>query len=116
MVKSRTYVPASGDIVWLSFNPQSGHEQSGRRPALVISPLLYNEKTGLAIFCPITSKVKGYPFEVMIPDNLEINGVILSDQIKSLDWKARKAEFICKLPKLALAETQNKLSTLLKPK
>lgn len=114
MVKSRTYVPDSGDLVWLSFNPQSGHEQSGRRPALVISPLIYNEKTGLAIFCPVTSKVKGYPFEVMIPDNLEINGVILSDQIKNLDWKARKAEFICKLPKLALTETQNKLITLLK--
>ncbi len=79
MVKLSAYVPDSGDIVWLSFNPQSGHEQSGRRPALVISPLIYNEKTGLAIFCPITSKVKGYPFEIMIPDNLEINGVILSD-------------------------------------
>ncbi len=115
MVKSSTYVPDSGDIVWLSFNPQSGHEQSGRRPALVISPLIYNEKTGLAIFCPITSKVKGYPFEVKIPDNLEITGVILSDQVKSLDWKTRKAEFICKLPKFALRETQNKISTLLKP-
>ncbi len=115
MVKSKFYVPDRGDIVWLSFNPQSGHEQSGRRPALAISPQEYNEKTGLAIFCPITSKVKDYPFEVKIPDNLEISGVILSDQIKGLDWKTRKAEFICKLPKIALTETLNKINVLLNP-
>lgn len=116
MVKSSAkadYIPDCGDIVWLSFNPQSGHEQSGRRPALVISPQAYNEKTELAIFCPITSQEKGYPFEVKIPDNLEISGVILSDQIKSLDWKTRKAEFICKLPKVALTETLNKINALL---
>lgn len=111
MVKIK--VPDKGDIVWLSFNPQSGHEQSGRRPALVISPQEYNGKTDLAIFCPITSQAKGYPFEVKIPDNLEISGVILSDQIKSLDWKTRKAEFICKLPKVELTETLNKISALL---
>jgi len=108
-------VPDRGDIVWLSFTPQSGHEQSGRRPALVISPQEYNGKTDLAIFCPITSQVKGYPFEVKVPDDLEINGVILSDQIKSLDWKTRKAEFICKLPKAILTETLNKISVLLNP-
>lgn len=113
MVKSKIYLPESGDIVWLNFNPQTGHEQSGRRPALVISPLDYNEKTDLAIFCPITSQVKGYPFEVKIPDDLEIGGVILSDQIKSLDWKTRKAEFICKLPGVALRETLNKINALL---
>ena len=106
-------VPDRGDIVWLSFTPQSGREQSGRRPALVISPREYNEKTNLALFCPITSQVKGYPFEVKFPDNLEISGVILSDQIKSLDWKARKAEFICKLPKAELTETLNKINALL---
>ena len=115
MVKSKSYFPDRGDIVWLSFNPQSGHEQSGRRPALVISPQGYNEKTDLAIFCPITSQVKDYPFEVKIPDNLEISGVILSDQIKSLDWKTRKAEFICKLSKIALTETLNKINVLLNP-
>ncbi len=113
MVKLK--VPDRGDIVWLSFTPQSGHEQSGRRPALVISPREYNGKTDLALFCPITSQVKGYPFEVKIPDDLEINGVILSDQIKSLDWKTRKAEFICKLPKAELKETLNKISVLLNP-
>lgn len=113
MVKIK--VPDKGDIVWLSFNPQAGHEQSGRRPALVISPQEYNMKTDLAIFCPITNQEKGYPFEVKIPDNLEIRGVILSDQIKSLDWKTRKAEFICKLPKDELKETLNKINALLNP-
>jgi mRNA interferase MazF len=108
-------VPDKGDIVWLSFNPQAGHEQSGSRPALVISPQEYNGKTELAIFCPITSQVKGYPFEVKIPDNLEISGVILSDQIKSLAWKTRKSEFICKLPKDALIDTLNKINALLNP-
>jgi mRNA interferase MazF len=113
LVKSKQYVPESGDIVWLNFNPQTGHEQSGRRPALVISPQEYNEKTDLAIFCPVTSQVKNYPFEVKIPDDLEISGVILSDQIKNLNWKIRKAEFICKLPKAALRETLNKMNALL---
>lgn len=115
MVKSKVYIPNTGDIVWLNFNPQAGYEQSGRRPALVLSPHAYNEKTELAILCPITSQVKDHPFEVAIPNHLEIRGVILSDQIKSLDWKIRKAEFICKLPKIALAETLNKINVLLNP-
>jgi mRNA interferase MazF len=115
LVKSKVYIPDRGDIVWLSFNPQAGHEQSGRRPALVISPQAYNEKTDLAIFCPITSKVKDYPFEVKISNSLEIQGVILTDQIKSLDWKIRKAEFICKLPKIELTETLNKINVLINP-
>jgi len=115
LVKSKLCLPDKGDIVWLNFNPQRGHEQSGRRPALVISPQAYNEKTDLAIFCPITSQVKGYPFEVKIPDDLEISEVILSDQIKSLDWKTRKAEFICKLPKFSLSGTLNKINALLNP-
>lgn len=110
---AKIIIPDRGDIVWLSFDPQSGREQSGRRPALVISPPEYNRKTELAIICPITSQVKGYPFEVKIPDNIEISGVILSDQIKSLDWKTRKAELICKLPKEALQETINKINALL---
>ena len=113
MVKSVVYIPDTGDIVWLSFNPQAGHKQAGRRPALVISPKVYNEKTGLTIFCPITSQEKNYPFEVKIPDKLEIKGVILADQIKNLDWKTRKAEFICKLPKTAVAETINKINVLI---
>jgi len=92
----------------LTFKPQSG-----RRPALVISPLIYNGKTNLAIFCPIISQIKDYPFEVKLPEDLEISGVILSDQIRNLDWKAREVEFICKLPKPQLTETINKINTLL---
>jgi mRNA interferase MazF len=113
VVKSKPYVPEKGDIIWLNFNPQIGHEQSGRRPALVISPQEYNQKTDLAILYPITSHVKGYPFEVKIPDDLEIKGVILSDQIKNLDWKIREAEFICKLPRMSFSETINKISVLI---
>ena len=88
-----SYVPRRGDVVWLSFDPQAGHEQAGRRPAFVLSPESYNRKTGLFLACPVTSKMKGYPFEVVLPDGLGVNGVILADQIKSLDWKARRAEF-----------------------
>jgi len=88
-----SYTPQRGDLVWLSFDPQDGHEQAGRRPAFVLSPEPYNRKTGLFLVCPVTSKVKGYPFEVALPDGLAVSGVILADQIKSLDWKARRAEF-----------------------
>ena len=88
-----SYVPRRGDIVWLSFDPQAGHEQAGHRPAFVISPEASNRKTGLFLACPITSKIKGYPFEVALPEDLEVGGVILADQIKSLDWKARRAKF-----------------------
>ena len=108
------YIPDSGDIVWITFNPQAGHEQAGRRPALVLSPAAYNGKVGLAILCPITSQVKGYPFEVVIPDGLEISGAILSDQVKSLDWKARKAEFGCTLLPHTYNEVVQKLSTLIR--
>jgi len=107
------YIPTRGDIVWITFNPQAGHEQSGRRPGLVLSPEAYNSKVGLAILCPITSQVKGYPFEVLIPEGLEISGAILSDQVKSLDWKARQAELVCKLPPATVDEVLQKLSTLL---
>ena len=108
------YIPDRGDIVWLTFNPQAGHEQAGRRPALILSPAAYNGKVGLALLCPITSQVKGYPFEVAIPDGLRIGGVVLSDQVKSLDWKIREAEFICKLPAGIMDEVLKKLNTLLK--
>jgi len=89
------YIPQRGDIVWLDFNPQKGHEQAGKRPAFVISPYKYNKVTGLMLCCPITSKVKGYPFEVQL-QNLPIEGVILCDQVKSLDFQARKAQLACK--------------------
>ncbi len=107
------YIPDSGDIVWIAFNPQAGHEQAGRRPALVLSPAAYNGKVGLAILCPITSQIKGYPFEVKIPNGLEVGGAILSDQVKSLDWKARKAEFCCKLPPAPFNEVVQKLNALI---
>ena len=112
MVKN--YIPERADIVWLNFTPQSGHEQRGRRPALVLSPKEYNSKVGLAIFCPITSNIKGYPFEVIIPDNIEIKGVVLSDQIRNLDWISRQAEFICKLNTNKFLEVQQKILLLLK--
>lgn len=107
-----TYLPDRGNIVWLTFTPEAGHEQAGRRPALVLSPRAYNSKVGLAICCPITSQIKGYPFEVVVPQGLIVGGAILSDQVKSLDWRARKAEFICKLPDSALAVVMSKLGTL----
>jgi len=108
-----SYVPKKGDVVWLEFPPQTGHEQSGRRPALCISPKEYNEKVELAIFCPITSKQKGYPFEVVIPSKFPISGVILADHLKNLDWKARKAEFIASLPPYSLKHVIEKLMVLL---
>lgn len=106
------YVPRRGDAVWLNFNPQSGHEQAGRRPALVLSPEEYNRKTGLAIFCPITSQVKGYPFEVKLPTGLPVNGVVVADQIKSLDWQVREAALIKKLPPQIVNEVTGLLITL----
>lgn len=84
-------IPDRSDIVWLEFDPQAGSEQAGRCPALVVSPKSYNRKVGLALMCPITSRVKGYPFEVELPPDLDVQGVVLSDQLKSLDWRARKA-------------------------
>ena len=123
MVIPRNYVPRCGDVVWLALslpngitlNPQSGHEQTGRHPALVLSPESYNGKTGLAMFCPITSQIKGYPFEVLLPEGLPIKGAVLSDQVKSLDWRARKAELICTLPDETTSEVIEKLGTLIFP-
>ncbi len=112
----RKYIPQRGDVVWISFNPQAGHEQAGRRPALVISPASYNGKVGLAILCPITGQVKGYPFEVDVPRGLAVGGVVLSDQVKSLDWRARRAKFLCKLPPGATLDVLDKLATLLSPR
>lgn len=107
------YVPKRGDVVRITFNPQAGHEQAGRRPALIVSPLDYNRKVGLALLCPITSQVKGYPFEVRIPEGNPVAGVILSDQLKSLDWPARKAEFRCHLGEPVTSEVIHKLELLL---
>jgi mRNA interferase MazF len=108
------YVPDRGDVVWLQFNPQAGHEQAGRRPALVISPIAYNRKVGLLICCPITNQEKGYPFEVKLPEGVGITGAILSDQVKSLDWKVRQATFIVRIPDDIMIEVIGKLGTLLR--
>jgi mRNA interferase MazF len=107
------YAPDRGHIVWLTFEPHTGHEQAGRRPALVLSPKSYNLATSLAIFCPITSAIKGNPFEVRVPDNPDLFGVVLADQVKSLDWRVRKAEYLCAMPTDALAEVLGKLKTLI---
>jgi mRNA interferase MazF len=117
MVKTATHAesgqaPDRGDLVWLNFDPQSGHEQAGKRPALVLSPRAYNAKVGLALFCPITSHVKGYPFEVALPANGKIKGVVLCDQVKNLDWRARQAKIIERAPPQAVAEVIRKLKAL----
>jgi len=113
VVRTKRYVPQRGEAVWISLNPQAGHEQAGRRPAVVLSPAVYNGKVGLALCCPITGQVKGYPFEVLLPEGLEVSGVVLSDQLKSLDWRARRAELICELPEPTVMEVLAKSRTLL---
>jgi mRNA interferase MazF len=111
-VVKRAFVPDRGDAVWLQFNPQAGHEQAGRRPALVLSPAAYNGKVGLAVLCPITSHSKGYPFEVTITSR-KLAGVVLADQVKSLDWQVCQAELIERVPDGVVQEALAKLSTLL---
>lgn len=91
------YVPDRGDIVWLEFTPHAGREEAGRRPALVLSPLTYNRKVGLAVFCPITSRIKGFPFEVQLPEGIDVTGVILCDHVRNLDWRFRNAKFITRV-------------------
>ncbi|MEQ1919279.1 MAG: endoribonuclease MazF [Elusimicrobiota bacterium] len=107
------YCPKQGDVVWLSFAPQAGHEQAGHRPALTLTPEAYNRKVGLALFCPITTRAKGYPFEVPLPTGLKASGVVLSDQVKSLDWQARSAKFVCKAPEAVLAGVLAQIEALL---
>lgn len=108
------YNPDRGDAIWLNFTPQAGHEQAGHRPALVLSPVSYNQKAGLALLCPITSQVKGYPFEVQLTGTTEVHGVILADQVKSLDWRERDAEFIEEVPEAVIQETIAKVQALLR--
>ena len=107
------YVPKRGDVVWISFNPQIGHEQAGRRLALIVSPVEYNRKVGLALLCPITSRVKGYPFEVQPPAGHKVSGAILADQMKSLDWRARRADYFCELDETIVSEVLRKVLLLL---
>ena len=109
------YVPDRGDLVWLEFTPQTGSEQAGRRPALVISPRAYHAKVGLALFCPVTSRVKGYPFEVALPEGSGVVGVVLADQLKSLDWRSRKAKLIERASPEVLAMVTARILPLLVP-
>ena len=115
MVGTNLRIPEQGDAVWLDFNPQAGSEQAGRRPAVVLSPSAYNGRVGLAVFCPITNQVKGYPFEVVIPDGFRVTGVILADQLKSLDWRVRNASVITTLPAETIDEVLSKVRALLAP-
>jgi mRNA interferase MazF len=107
------YVPDRGDLVWLDFDPQAGREQAGHRPALVLSPAVYNRAVGLALMCPVTSQVKGYPFEVRLPPDLHVSGVVLADHVKSLDWLASQARRAGRVPPDVLSEVLGKLRTLL---
>jgi len=113
---SKGWIPAAGDLIKLDFDPQSGHEQAGYRPGLVVSPASYNGKLGLALICPITSQVKGYPFEVLIPSTSKLTGVVLSDQIKCLDWKSRKAKFVEAAPATVLEKVRQHLKLILEVK
>lgn len=110
---ARAYVPDAGDLVWLTFDPQAGHEQRGRRPALIVSARTYNAKARLAVACPITSHIKGYPFEVPLKPGGKIEGVVLSDHVKNLDWEARRAVFESKVEAAVLTEVRERLRALL---
>ena len=106
-------IPDAGDLVWIDFNPQSGHEQAGRRPALVLSPAGHHDKTALAVVCPITSNTAPYPFKVMLPEGLAVSGAVLSDQVKSIDRAARQLTVAGRAPRAVMAEVQGKIAALL---
>jgi mRNA interferase MazF len=108
-----SYVPDTGDFIWMTFDPQAGREQAGRRPALVLSPRAYNTRSGLAIVCPVTTQQKGYPFEVAIPPGNRATGAILADHLKSVDWKVRRAEKLGRCPEEAMEEVRARLAPLL---
>lgn len=108
-----SFIPDRGDVVWINLDPQAGHEQAGVRPVLVLSPAAYNGRVGLMVCCPITTQSKGYPFEVLIKNNLKVSGVILADQVKSLDWKARGAKKKGRISEDELSETLNKLKAVI---
>lgn len=113
MVTGSGRIPGRGDAIWIDFNPQAGREQAGRRPAVVLSPAAYNGRVGLALLCPVTRQVKGHPFEVAIPEGFGVSGVILADQVKSLDWQRRNATVIEALPRETVAEVLHKVNLLL---
>ncbi len=112
-MRSSGYVPAQGDLVWLDFSPQAGHEQGGRRPGVVLSPAAYNKRIGLAVLCPVTGRAKGYPFEVKLPEGLPVSGVVLADHVKSQDWRARNVAFLARLDEPTLLEVLKRTRLLL---
>ena len=114
-MKRPGYVPAQGDLIWFDFDSQAGREQGGRRPAIVLSPRAYNELIGLALVCPVTSRMKGYPFEVKLPEELSVKGVALADHVKSQDWRARRAEHIGKLDESTMTAVLQRARSLLQP-
>ncbi|GIP34078.1 endoribonuclease MazF [Paenibacillus sp. J2TS4] len=109
-IKERPF-PERGDLVYINFNPQSGHEQAGERPAIVVSPYEFNVVTGFAVVCPITDQQKGYPFEVPLPDHLKVTGCVLADQVKSLDWRARRMKFKAIAPSNVIEEVRDIIHT-----
>lgn len=110
---AKSYVPDAGDLIWLTFDPQAGHEQRGRRPALVLTPRIYNQKARLALACPVTTRAKGYPFEVPLPTGGTIDGVVLSDHLKSLDWSERRSVFAGKAPPDVVTDVRERIRALL---
>ncbi|MCX6569401.1 MAG: type II toxin-antitoxin system PemK/MazF family toxin [Candidatus Aminicenantes bacterium] len=112
-MKQVFYTPERGDVVWISVAPEPGQGQAGRRPAVVLSPQAYNSRVGLVVLCPITSIIKKYPFEVLIPPGLPVEGAVLADQAESLDWRAHRAELVCPLPPAIIDEVLGKLKTLI---
>ncbi|MGL4622841.1 type II toxin-antitoxin system PemK/MazF family toxin [Chroococcidiopsis sp.] len=112
-MKSVNYIPARGDIVWIALGPHKGREQGFRRPVIILSPLSYNQKTSLAVLCPITNQVKGYAFEVTLPEGMKTTGVVIADHIKNLDWRARETVFIEKAPDELIDEVLAKIDALI---
>lgn len=107
------FIPDGGDLIWLQFDPQVGHEQAGHRPAVVLSPRAYNRRTSLALVCPVTSKSKGYPFEVVLRAGMGISGVVLADQVRCVDWRGRNAKAAGKLPPTTLEEIRDRVAALI---
>ncbi len=109
------FVPERGDLVWLDFHPQAGREQAGRRPGLILSPASYNQRVGLALVCPVTSRVKGYPFEVLLPQDLAVQGAVLADHVRSVDWRQRRAEPVGRVASDLLEAVTQRVEALIRP-
>ena len=111
--KFGSYCPEAGDFIWIDLDPAAGHEQSGRRPAIVLSPRSYNAAAGLCVICPITSRVRNYPFEAILPDDGNVRGVVLADQPRSISWEQRPIKHAGRAPDALLTEVRERLAALL---